>query len=66
MEIGRGIGTGVFILCVLTLIIVWGGWELTDWLFIDETIESTTPITPEIKLIIDDNEVDTIYIYRQQ
>ena len=33
---------------------------------IPDTIESTQPIKPEIKLIINDNKVDTLYIYKEQ
>jgi len=42
---------------------LWGCWELVDWLFITESIESAEPITPTIKLVISENVVDTIYIY---
>ena len=28
-------------------------------------IESTTPIPPEIKLVVKDNVVDTLYVYRK-
>ena len=49
----------------LSVLALWGCWELIDWLFIDHSIESTTPIVPEIKLVIKNNMVDTIYIYRK-
>jgi hypothetical protein len=39
-------------------------WELVDWLFIDDAIHSTVPIVPEIKLVVKDNIVDTVYVYR--
>jgi hypothetical protein len=44
---------------------VWGSWELIDWIFIDDAIKTTTPIVPEIELIIKDNKVDTLYVYRK-
>lgn len=46
--------------------LIWGCWELIDWLWIDDAIRTTTPINPEIELIIKNNSVDTVYIYRQQ
>lgn len=54
------VGFGIVIALAL-----WGCWELIDWLWIDGAIRSTTPITPEIELVIKDNVVDTIYVYRQ-
>jgi len=44
---------------------LWGVWALVDWLWIDDAIRSATPITPEIELVVKDNVVDTIYVYRQ-
>lgn len=51
--------------CVLLGFCIWGIWEVIDLIFIDEVIKSTTPITPEIELKINDNVVDTIYVYRK-
>jgi hypothetical protein len=47
------------------ILAIWGTWELIDWLWIEETIESTTPIIPEIKLVIKNNVVDTVYVYKK-
>jgi hypothetical protein len=44
---------------------VWGAWELIDWIFIDDAIRTTSPMVPEIELIIKDNKVDTLYVYRK-
>lgn len=46
-------------------LILWGCWELIDWLFIDHSIRSTTLIVPEIELVVKNNIVDTIYVYRK-
>jgi len=51
---------GVFI-----VLAIWGCWEFIDWLWIDETIRSTKPIKPEIELVVKNNVIDTIYIYRK-
>lgn len=51
---------GAFIVLML-----WGAWELVDWLWIDDSIKVSKPIVPEIQLIIKDNVVDTLYIYRK-
>jgi hypothetical protein len=50
-----------FVICLAT----WGAWELIDWAFIDDAIKTTSPIVPEIELIIEDNKVDTLYVYRK-
>lgn len=44
---------------------MWGAWELVDWLFIDDAIRVSEPIVPEIELIIVNNQVDTVYVYRK-
>lgn len=46
------------------ILAVWGCWELIDWLWIDDAIRSATPIVPEIELVVKDNVVDTVYVYR--
>jgi len=46
-------------------LVLWGSWELIDWIFIDDAIKTTSPMVPEIELIIKDNKVDTLYVYRQ-
>ena len=51
---------------VIFILMIWGLWEVIDWLFISDVIKSTEPITPEIELIINDNNVDTLYIYRSK
>ena len=43
---------------------LWGLWELVDWLWIDDAIRTTEQIVPEIELVVKDNVVDTIYVYR--
>ncbi len=48
----------------LIILAIWGCWELIDLLWIDDAIRSTTPITPEIELVIKNNVVDTVYVYR--
>ena len=50
---------------VFVILAIWGCWELIDWLWVDETIRSTQPIIPEIELVIENNIVDTIYVYRK-
>jgi len=47
------------------ILTIWGCWELIDWLLIDDAIRSTKPITPEIELVIKNNVIDTVYVYRQ-
>ena len=46
-------------------LVLWGAWELIDLIFIDDAIKTTSPMVPEIELIVKDNKVDTLYVYRQ-
>ena len=55
----------LFWLGAFIILIIWGCWELVDWAFNDHSIESTTLIVPEIKLVVKNNIVDTVYVYRQ-
>ena len=64
--IGKGIGFVMILLCVVSVLIFWGGYELVDWIFVDDSIRSSEPITPAIELIIRDNTADTIYVYSKQ
>lgn len=59
------LGEAIVYLCIISVLIFWGVYELVDWLFIDDAIRSTKPIIPEIELVIKNNVVDTIYVYRQ-
>lgn len=54
------VGFGIVIALAL-----WGCWELIDWIWIDDAIRSSTPIVPKIELVVKDNVVDTVYVYRQ-
>lgn len=55
-----GIFTFFIIIGVLIGLSVWGIWEYGH----DDTIKVHEPLTPEIQLIVKDNVVDTLYIYR--
>lgn len=45
-------------------IIIGSIWFVT-WLASDDSIRTDKPIKPELELIIKDNKVDTVYVYRQ-
>lgn len=49
---------------ILICAIIWGLWELVDWLWIDNAIRVTEPLVPELELTVKDNVIDTIYVYR--
>ena len=51
-------------LVILGMLIVGIIWGITAWAS-DDSIKSNRPITPEIKLVIENNQVDTIYVYRR-
>jgi len=44
---------------------IWGVWELIDWLFLDHVIKSTTKIIPELEIVVKNNVIDTLYVYRK-
>ena len=44
-------------------VIIGSIWFIT-WLASDESIKSNKPIKPEIQLVIKNNKVDTLYIYK--
>lgn len=55
------------IIGVCAIMVIWGGWMLVDYFYINDSvkqIESQTLIQPQFQLIIKDNQVDTIYIYK--
>ena len=54
------VGFGIFI-----GLAVWGIFALIDWIWVDDAIRSTTPIKPEIELVVKDNVIDTVYVYRK-
>ena len=60
-----GVVSGLITIGILIVVVIWGGWELIDWLFIDDAIKVTEPIVPELEIIVKDNVVDTLYIYRK-
>jgi len=60
IDFGDLIWVGVFI-----VLAIWGLWELIDWLFIDEKIIVDKLIVPELKLVVNDNIIDTLYIYKK-
>lgn len=44
---------------------IWGIFGLIDYFFIFDGIKSKTPITPKIELVIENNKVDTLYVYEK-
>jgi hypothetical protein len=64
---GRGIGEAIGCLFATAIIgviltIIFGGGLIYSF-FSKDKIESTKPIQPQIELVIEDNKVDTIYVY---
>lgn len=60
-----GLVSGLITIGILIVVVIWGGWELIDWLFIDDVIKVTEPLVPELEIIVKDNVVDTLYVYRK-
>lgn len=61
----ENLGKAIVFLCIVCVLIFWGGYELVDWLFVDDSIRSTKIINPEIELVVKNNVIDTIYVYRK-
>lgn len=59
-----GLVPSLIIIGILFCAIVWGLWELIDWLWIDDAIRVTEPLVPELELTVKDNVIDTVYVYR--
>lgn len=57
--------TGLILIGLLIGGVLWGSWELIDWIWIDDAIKVSKPITPELEIIVKDNVVDTLYVYRK-
>ena len=60
-----GLFSGLIIGGLIIGLAVWGCWELVDWLIIDDAIKVSSPINPELQIIVKDNVIDTLYIYRK-
>lgn len=61
----NGVFTALVVGGLFIGLVLWGAWELIDLIFIDDAIKTTSPLVPEIELIIKDNKIDTLYVYRQ-
>lgn len=57
----KGMFEGVFILGALVVGLIWGAIEF----FGDDSIRSDRPITPRLELVVEDNVVDTVYVYER-
>lgn len=58
-----GLITFILILCMIAALGL--GYMGYDLIFGNSDITSDKPIRPELKLIIKDNKVDTLYIYKK-
>jgi len=56
-----GLVTMLITLGVITGLSVWGFMSLVS----SNDIRSTEPIVPQIELVVEDNVVDTIYVYKK-
>ena len=63
-DFGKMLGL-FFVMGVIFGLIVFGAYLLVDWLWIDDSIKSTTIITPKIELVIKNNVIDTVYVYKK-
>lgn len=61
----NGVVPALITIGALIVIIIWGSWQLIDWVFIDDSIRVTKPIVPEMEIVVKDNVTDTIYVYQK-
>jgi hypothetical protein len=62
--IGEKFGQMVIVLCVICIGITGAITLLVCWISGDSAIRTTERIKPDIELVVKDNRVDTIYIYK--
>lgn len=60
-----GLFPTLIIIGLLIGLLIWGSWELVDWLFIDDAIKTSKPIIPELEITVKNNKIDTLYVYRK-
>lgn len=65
--IGKGLGEILIGAIIVAAVLFGGGTWIASKMFYDaDHIESDTIIVPEIKLTINANQVDTIYVYKRK
>ena len=62
----ENLGSAIVFLCVVSVLLFFGGYLLVDYLFIEDAIRSTKIIIPKIELVVENNVIDTIYIYSKE
>lgn len=63
--VGGNIADGLlegFIILIVTAAIIGGG---AVWMFTSDEIVSEKVLTPQIKLVVKNNKVDTLYVYKK-
>lgn len=63
-----GLVPGLITIGVVFTLVIWGVVELILWIWFDDRhdIRSKTKIEPKIELVIENNKVDTIYVYSKK
>lgn len=65
--IGKGLGEALIFVALCAAVLFGGGTWIASKMFYDKDhIESDTLIVPEIRLTINANQVDTIYVYKRK
>ena len=65
-SIGKGLGEVFGCLITITIAAIIGCIAFVCYYFFsDDSIKSEHPIKPKIELVIKDNKVDTLYVYRK-
>lgn len=49
----------------IIILLIWMSYEAIDFFFVDHSIKVLKPIIPEIEIIVEDNIIDTLYVYRK-
>ena len=65
MELGKGLAQAFVFVAVIVALLTGSVGYAVHWLISIKGLESKKLITPEIKLTIKDNRVDTVYVYKK-
>ena len=60
----EGIFTGFVSLGLIIGLAIWGLFTLYNRNFVDHDIKVKQPLIPTIELVIENNKVDTLYVYK--
>lgn len=61
----NGLFSSLIILGVIMGLCIWLLFATIDWLFIEDAIITNKPIQPELRIVVKNNIIDTLYVYKE-